>query len=127
MTDVALIGAGPYGLSIAAHLKTRGIRFRIFGKAMDTWLAHMPRGMRLKSEGFASGLYDPGSTFTLAKYLRGKASLMPIWEFRLRLRCFPHTDWNSRSDSCRSSRTTVPFPSSAPRRGSELVSAMEGR
>ena len=68
MTDVAIIGAGPYGLSIAAHLKARGIRFRIFGKAMHAWLAHMPKGMHLKSEGFASGLYDPDSTFTLAKY-----------------------------------------------------------
>jgi thioredoxin reductase len=68
VTDVAIIGAGPYGLSIAAHLKARGIRFRIFGKAMHAWLAHMPKGMRLKSEGFASCLYDPDSTFTLAKY-----------------------------------------------------------
>ena len=68
MTDVAIIGAGPYGLSIAAHLKARGIRFRIFGKAMHAWLAHMPKGMRLKSEGFASCLYDPDSTFTLAKF-----------------------------------------------------------
>lgn len=67
VTDVAIIGAGPYGLSIAAHLKARGIPFRIFGKAMHAWLAHMPKGMRLKSEGFASGLYYPDSTFTLAK------------------------------------------------------------
>jgi cation diffusion facilitator CzcD-associated flavoprotein CzcO len=68
MTDVAIIGAGPYGLSIGAHLKARGIGFRIFGKAMHAWLAHMPKGMHLKSEGFASGLYDPDSAFTLAKY-----------------------------------------------------------
>jgi thioredoxin reductase len=66
--DVAVIGAGPYGLSIAAHLKARGVDFRIFGKPMDTWLTHMPKGMRLKSEGFASWLYDPGSTFTLETY-----------------------------------------------------------
>jgi cation diffusion facilitator CzcD-associated flavoprotein CzcO len=33
---------------------------------------HMPKGMRLKSEGFASSLYDPGSTFTLANYCRQK-------------------------------------------------------
>jgi thioredoxin reductase len=35
---------------------------------MHAWLANMPKGMKLKSEGFASGLYDPGSTFTLARY-----------------------------------------------------------
>ena len=32
--DVAIIGAGPYGLSIAAHLRGAGISFRIFGAPM---------------------------------------------------------------------------------------------
>ncbi len=68
MVDVAIIGAGPYGLSLAAHLSARGVSFRIFGSPMQTWLTHMPKGMRLKSEGFASTLYDPDSTFTLAHY-----------------------------------------------------------
>jgi len=66
--NVAIIGAGPYGLSIAAHLRARGIEFRIFGRPMDTWLTRMPKGMRLKSEGFASSLYDPDSEFTLGAY-----------------------------------------------------------
>jgi thioredoxin reductase len=70
MTDVVIIGAGPYGLSIAAHLKARGIDFRIFGSTMDTWLTSMPRGMRLKSEGFASSLYDPEAALTLGKYCK---------------------------------------------------------
>src|SRR5271154_6650965 len=68
MVDVAIIGAGPYGLSIAAHLAARGITFRIFGSPMHTWLTQMPRGMRLKSEGFASTLYDPDASFTLGNY-----------------------------------------------------------
>lgn len=68
--DTAIVGAGPYGLSIAAHLNARGVDFRIFGKPMQMWLEHMPRGMRLKSEGFASSLFDPGSTFTLGHYCR---------------------------------------------------------
>jgi thioredoxin reductase len=72
MCDVAIIGAGPYGLSIAAHLKALGVNFRIFGNPMHTWLEHMPRGMHLKSEGFASSLYDPGSTFTLETYCKEK-------------------------------------------------------
>jgi thioredoxin reductase len=66
--NVAIIGAGPYGLSIAAHLRARGIEFRIFGRPMDTWLTRMPTSMRLKSEGFASSLYDPDSEFTLGAY-----------------------------------------------------------
>jgi thioredoxin reductase len=65
---LVIIGAGPYGLSIAAHLRARQIPFRIFGEPMLSWRKHMPRGMSLKSEGFASSLYDPESSFTLARY-----------------------------------------------------------
>jgi thioredoxin reductase len=67
-TDIAIIGAGPYGLSLAAHLRALGCDFRIFGDPMVMWRNRMPKGMRLKSEGFASSLYDPGETFTLARY-----------------------------------------------------------
>jgi thioredoxin reductase len=66
--DVAIIGAGPYGLSIAAHLGGQGVEFRIFGRPMDTWLTRMPKGMRLKSEGFATSLSDPGGEFTLRAF-----------------------------------------------------------
>jgi thioredoxin reductase len=66
--DVAIVGAGPYGLSVAAHLKVAGVDFRIFGDPMEFWRNHMPKGMHLKSEGFASSLYDPGSTFTLQTF-----------------------------------------------------------
>ena len=72
MTDVAIIGAGPYGLSVAAHLQARGVDFRIFRPPMHTWLNHMPKGMRLKSEGFASSLYDPQSQLTLGKFCEEK-------------------------------------------------------
>lgn len=70
IVDVCIIGAGPYGLSIAAHLRAKGVSFRIFGKPMSTWSTQMPKGMRLKSEGFASSLSEPSSTFTLAQYCR---------------------------------------------------------
>jgi lysine/ornithine N-monooxygenase len=66
--DIVIIGAGPYGLSIAAHLRDRGIGFRIFGRPMANWQHKMPRGMLLKSEGFASNLADPGDTFTLENF-----------------------------------------------------------
>src|ERR1700678_4384342 len=68
MLETAIIGAGPYGLSIAAHFRQRGIPFRIFGRPMDSWLNHMPKGMMLKSDGFASNIYDPGSDFTLKQF-----------------------------------------------------------
>jgi thioredoxin reductase len=66
--ELVIVGAGPYGLSIAAHLHAHQIPFRIFGEPMLSWRKHMPSGMSLKSEGFASSLYDPGASFTLARY-----------------------------------------------------------
>jgi cation diffusion facilitator CzcD-associated flavoprotein CzcO len=65
---VAIIGAGPYGLSTAAHLRSLGIPYRIFGTPVDTWARHMPAGMLLKSDGFASSLSDPDDKGTLATY-----------------------------------------------------------
>jgi thioredoxin reductase len=66
--DVAIIGTGPHGLSLAAHLKARGINFRIFGKPMGTWAEHMPKSMMLKSDGFASNLSAPARESTLKAY-----------------------------------------------------------
>src|ERR1700737_3337868 len=52
--ETAIIGAGPYGLSLAAHLRHRGLSYEMFGQPMQSWSAFMPKGMLLKSEGFAS-------------------------------------------------------------------------
>jgi FAD-dependent urate hydroxylase len=68
--DVAIVGAGPYGLSVAAHLRGAGPSFRQFGLPMKLWRENMPRGMFLKSQGFASNLSDPSRTFTLAAFCR---------------------------------------------------------
>jgi thioredoxin reductase len=67
---IAVIGAGPYGLSIAAHLRSRGVEHRIFGLPLETWRSAMPKGMRLKSDGFASNLSAPSPNSTLGDYCR---------------------------------------------------------
>lgn len=72
--DVAIVGAGPYGLSLAAHLNGVGVRYRIFGEPMRTWSSHMPKGMALKSDPFASSLYDPASLFTLEAFYRERGT-----------------------------------------------------
>ena len=66
--DVAIIGAGPNGLSLAAQLSALGVDFRIFGKPMDLWRDHMPPGMRLKSDGASSDLVDASDELTLKNY-----------------------------------------------------------
>ncbi len=63
--EVAIIGAGPYGLSLAAHLSHAGVPFRIFGKPLSTWRHHMPKGMQLKSNGIASNISSPDASTTL--------------------------------------------------------------
>ncbi|MGW0082625.1 FAD-dependent oxidoreductase [Streptomyces sp. NPDC003393] len=64
----AVIGAGPYGLSTAAHLRARGIPVRVFGEPMVAWRDHMPAGMLLKSTPAASGIDCPQHGHTLADY-----------------------------------------------------------
>ncbi|AZM57825.1 oxidoreductase [Streptomyces sp. WAC 01529] len=65
---VAVIGAGPYGLSTAAHLRARGIPVRVFGDPMVSWRAHMPKGMLLKSTPAASNIDAPQRGHDLVDY-----------------------------------------------------------
>jgi FAD-dependent urate hydroxylase len=61
---VAIIGSGPYALSLAAHLRPRGVTHRIFGPAMHFWRS-MPKGLNLKSLSFATNISvpQPGQSF----------------------------------------------------------------
>jgi FAD-dependent urate hydroxylase len=69
-TNLAIIGAGPYGLSISAHLRAHGIYHEIFGQPMSSWRRNMPRGMMLRSEPHASNLWDPKRRYTLKAFYR---------------------------------------------------------
>jgi thioredoxin reductase len=66
--DVAVIGAGPYGLSAGVHLKAKGITACVFGEPMEFWANKMPEGMLLRSPRVASSLSDPDGAFTLEAY-----------------------------------------------------------
>jgi thioredoxin reductase len=70
MISLAIVGSGPYGLSLAAHLNPSGMDYRIFGPCMEAWDKHMPTGMFLKSDGFASDLYAPGKGYRLEQYCK---------------------------------------------------------
>jgi hypothetical protein len=63
--DVAIIGAGPYGLSAAAYLRARGLSVAVIGMPMDFWANQMPAGMLLRSPRIASTIADPRSELTL--------------------------------------------------------------
>lgn len=66
--EVAIIGAGPYGLSAASYLVSSGRDVRIFGEPMEFWATGMPDGMLLRSPREASTIADPKSAFTLEDY-----------------------------------------------------------
>src|SRR5437879_3402863 len=67
--DIAIVGAGPYGLSACAHLRAcSGLEVRVFGKTMAFWECHMPVGMFLRSPWAATHLSDPRRKLTLDVY-----------------------------------------------------------
>ena len=67
--DVAVLGAGPYGLSVAAHLRqSKLMDLRVIGEPMSFWERHMPAGMLLRSPRVASHISDPRGRFTLDAY-----------------------------------------------------------
>jgi cation diffusion facilitator CzcD-associated flavoprotein CzcO len=64
----AVVGAGPYGLAVASHLRAAGFDVRIFGKAMEFWERQMPAGMRVRSPREGTHIADPYQDLTLDKY-----------------------------------------------------------
>ena len=66
--QVAVIGAGPYGLAAAAHLRSAGVETCIFGESMEFWRKHMPIGMLLRSKWEASYISAPDNALTLDEY-----------------------------------------------------------
>src|ERR1700747_1878258 len=63
--DVAVIGAGPYGLAAAAHLRAAGVATRAFGQTMAFWRRNMPKGMKLRH---ATSISHPHGSFSLEAF-----------------------------------------------------------
>jgi lysine/ornithine N-monooxygenase len=73
--DVVIIGAGPYGLSAAAHLRTvKGLDVRVFGDPMSFWEQNMPAGMFLRSGWTATHIADPNRSLTLEAFQAASGS-----------------------------------------------------
>lgn len=47
--DLLIIGAGPFGLALAAEVQARGVDFLLTGRPMEFWEKNMPAGMYLRS------------------------------------------------------------------------------
>lgn len=85
-TELLVIGAGPFGLSVAAHAKHCGMSVTVVGEPMGFWKHNMPAGMLLRS-----GLdwqLDAGEVHTLVSFIEEKrlplraAEPIPVEIFR---------------------------------------------
>lgn len=80
-----MIGAGPYGLSAAAHLQHSGLEPYVIGQSMAFWKQNMPGGMLLRSKSEASNIDAPQKHLSIAGYekaIRRKiADPVPIEDF----------------------------------------------
>ena len=68
--DVAIIGAGPYGLAVRAALRSTDLDVRIFGPPMSFWRERMPAGMLIRSPWVATSFTPAGTGLTLDDYER---------------------------------------------------------
>src|ERR1700689_4085534 len=68
--DVAIIGAGPYGLAAAAHLRNVGREPRVFGEPLRFWNTRTPAGMLLRSPYTGSDIGAPELKLTLRDFER---------------------------------------------------------
>jgi cation diffusion facilitator CzcD-associated flavoprotein CzcO len=73
--DIAIVGAGPYGLAAAAHLRAAGREARAFGEPLHFWATQTPEAMVLRSPYRGS---DIGSRPALSLDDYASASGLPI-------------------------------------------------
>jgi hypothetical protein len=92
--EVAVIGAGPYGLAVAAHLRSAQVNARVFGQPMSFWREHMPAGMRLRSPWIATHIADPEGRFSLDAFAR-QVALEPQDQLPIE-RFLQYGDWFAR-------------------------------
>ncbi len=86
MTDLLVIGAGPYGLSVAREASRHGLSTTVVGRPMSFWREHMPAGMYLRSG--PEWHLDPAEELTLREFLAGdEPAPLPIAKF------LEYADW----------------------------------
>jgi hypothetical protein len=78
-TNIAIVGAGPHGLSAAAHLRRAHAECRVFGDPMSFWRS-MPEGMLLRSNWTATCIAEYRGPLSLDSYCvaTGRRPAMPI-------------------------------------------------
>ena len=68
--NLLIVGAGPFGLSMAAYAKYKNLDHMVIGKPMSFWKENMPKGMLLRSG--REWHLCPEGIYTIDKYLETK-------------------------------------------------------
>lgn len=63
MINLLIIGAGPFGLALAAWAQQEGVEYEMVGMPMEFWRRHMPARMALRSD--ADWHLDPHNVHTI--------------------------------------------------------------
>jgi cation diffusion facilitator CzcD-associated flavoprotein CzcO len=88
VTDLLVIGAGPYGLSVAREARRRGLSTVVVGRPMSFWREHMPAAMCLRS---GPGWHlDPAEELTLREFASELPDPIPVAAF------LDYADWFTR-------------------------------
>ena len=66
-TNVAIVGAGPYGLAAARHLRRAGVDVQVIGQPMSFW-QNMPAGLLLRSNWTATCIAEPEGDLSLDSF-----------------------------------------------------------
>lgn len=77
-SQAAIIGAGPFGLAVAAELRRRGVDHVLIGRPMAFWLDCVPAGLNLLSDPLACSLSGDQFTVELWEKHRGQPSTRPF-------------------------------------------------
>jgi len=72
-TDLLIIGAGPFGLAVAAQASHLGIEHVVVGKPMEFWRKNMPAGMYLRSA--CDWHLDPAGVHTIDNFLAERGQI----------------------------------------------------
>ncbi|MDF2836030.1 MAG: pyridine nucleotide-disulfide oxidoreductase [Paenibacillus sp.] len=68
MVDLIIIGAGPYGISLAAHAEAQGLSYDLLGEPMRFWSSKMPQNMFIRTNPRFISLSDPADKWTIDRF-----------------------------------------------------------
>ncbi|GGR18107.1 hypothetical protein GCM10008957_33600 [Deinococcus ruber] len=90
-TELLIIGAGPFGLALAAYSQHLGIPHRVVGRPMEFWHTNMPEGMYLRSA--CDWHLDPTGHATIERFLSERGQTSAEVEPLSRAFYLAYTEW----------------------------------